>query len=188
MGKIEIPPRSRTGGGRGFTTLEIIIVLVIAVIMSAIAAPNLIGNLQRYRTRSGADQVMGELRRLQSLAMTTGSRHRLAVASCASGPSPCKRYRNEREAGGAWPASSDTTASNPAVLSDWVDLQQSLSSSVRLKSLKDSGGGDVAGVIFDSRGASITTGASYPLTCTIAHASGYERTVVVRSAGSVRMP
>jgi Tfp pilus assembly protein FimT len=188
VGKIRILPGSHTAEGRGFTTLEIIIVLVIAIIVSAIAAPNLIGNIQRYRVRSGADQVMSELRRIQSLAMTAGSRHRLTVGNCLSGLTPCKRYRSEREASGAWPAASDVTGTNSNVLSDWVDLQQSLSSSVRLKSLKDNAGSDVAAVLFDSRGASVTAGASYPLTFTIAHATGYERTVVVRSAGSVRMP
>ncbi|MFA5027497.1 MAG: hypothetical protein WC713_06435 [Candidatus Methylomirabilota bacterium] len=182
--------RGTAGAGRsarGFTTLEVIVVLVIGVIVSVIAVPNLIGTIQRYRVRGGADQVMSELRRLQSLAMTTGTRHRLAVADCASGPSPCKRYRIEREASGTWPAVSDGTGTNANVLSEWVDLQR-VYSSVRIASLKDAGSLDVSGVVYDSRGASATPGASYPLTFVIAHASGAQRTVVVRSAGSVRMP
>lgn len=182
--------RGTAGAGRcarGFTTLEIIIVLVIAVIVSVIAMPNLLGNIQRYRVRGGADQVMSELRRAQSLAMTSGARHRVAVADCTAGPSPCKRYRLEREAAGSWPTSADGTGTNANVLSEWVDLQQ-VYRSTRIASLTDNGGAAVAAVVFDSRGASVTPGASYPLTFTIAHASGTQRTVVVRSAGSVRMP
>lgn len=187
MGERRLPRGSSAGDGRGFSTLEILIVLVIAVIVSVIATPSLIGNIQRYRVRSGADQIASELRRIQSLAMTSGVRHRLVVGNCTAGPSPCRRYRIEREAAGVWPAASAETGTNANVLSEWVDLQGG-SSSVRLASLKDNGGGDVTAVLFDSRGASVTAGVPYPLTFTVLHAKGFQRTVVVRSAGSVRMP
>lgn len=180
-------PARRGPGRRGFTALEIILVVVVIAIIAAAGIPTLLGAIQRYRTRTGAGQMAGEFRRVQSLAMTSGARHRVLLRNCSSGPTPCKEYRIEREASSTWPAAGDTPGSNANVLMEWVDLGREYGG-VRVKSLKDTGGTDVSDVIFDSRGASVNTGASYPLTLTVANAVGDERTVQVRSAGGVKVP
>ncbi|MBI4537842.1 MAG: hypothetical protein HY712_07790 [candidate division NC10 bacterium] len=181
--------RGTGGWAGGFTTLEILIVVAIVVVVALVAMPNIMGTIQRYRLRSGADQVMSDLRQIQTLAMTKGVRHRLTVSDCASGPTPCKRYRLERQASGVWPLA--TSGSGGDVLSEWVDLQ-SLFGGIRLKSLADgSSGSSLDSVVFDARGASVTAATPYNpinVTITIAHTSGQERSVWVRSAGSVRMP
>ena len=179
-------PARRGPGRRGFTALEIILVVVVIAVIASVGIPGLLGAIQRYRTRTGADQMVGEFRRVQSLAMTSGARHRLFLRNCSSGPTPCKEYRIEREASSTWPAAGDSPGSNVNVLKEWVDLQREYGG-VRVKSLKDTGGTDVSDVIFDSRGASVNTGASYPLTLTVANAVGDERTVQVRSAGGVKV-
>lgn len=174
-------------GSRGFTALELIIVVVFVVVLAAVGFPTLLGTIQRYRTRAGADQVTGELRRIQSLAMTTGSRHRLFIRACPGVTVACKEYRREREAAGpAWPASSDSTSSNANVLTEWVDIERAYGG-VLLTSLKDAGGTDRTEIIFDSRGASVNAGVTYPLTITVAHTSGAQRTIQIKSAGGVKM-
>lgn len=180
-------PARRGPGRRGFTALELILVVVVVAIIAAVGVPGLLAAIQRYRTRTGADQMAGEFRRVQSLAMTSGARHRVLLRNCSSGPTPCKEYRIEREASSTWPAAGDSTGSNANVLMEWVDLRRDYGG-VRVKSLKDTGGTDVSDVIFDSRGASVNTGATYPLTLTVANAVGDERTVQVRSAGGVKVP
>jgi type II secretory pathway pseudopilin PulG len=162
------------------------VVVALAIIVAA-GVPGLLGAIQRYRTRTGADQMVGQLRKIQSLAMTSGSRHRLFLRDCTSGPTPCKAYRIEKESGSTWPTAGDTPGSNANVLTEWVDLQREYGG-VRVKSLKDAGGVDASDVIYDSRGASVNTGVSYPLTLTVANAAGDERTVQVRSAGGVKLP
>ena len=172
---------------QGFTTVELIIGMVVVAVLAAAAIPALLPSIQRYRTRSGADQVAGELRKIQGLAMTSGARHRLYIRNCPSGPSPCKQYRIEQQAaGGVWPASGDTPSTNANVLTNWTDLQRDYSG-VRITQLKDAGGIDRGDIIFDSRGASTNTGVTYPLTITVASTAGPQRTVEVRNAGGVRV-
>ncbi|MBI4841652.1 MAG: prepilin-type N-terminal cleavage/methylation domain-containing protein [candidate division NC10 bacterium] len=173
-------------GRRGFTTLEVILVVVAIGIIAAAGIPTLLGTIQRYRTRTGADQMVGEFRRVQSLAMISGARHRVFLRDCPSGPTPCKEYRIERESASAWPGASDGTGNNANVLTEWVDLQREYGG-VRVRSLKDAGGVDASDVIFDSRGASVNAGVSYPLSLTVANAAGDERTIQVRSAGGVKL-
>ncbi len=177
-----------SGKASGFTTLEVLIVVVLALVVAGVATPSLINNIQRYRLRGGADRVMTDLRELQSLAMTTGARHRLTVSDCTTGPSPCKRYRMEKQVAGAWPAS--TAGSGGPVLSEWVDLQ-GLYTGVRISAVQDnSSGSSVDSVVYDPRGISVTSASPYSpmnVTVTITHTSGQVRRVLVRTAGSVRM-
>lgn len=174
----------RARGSRGFSTLELVVVVVVVGIITAAGIPALLTTIQRYRTRAGAELVTTDLRRAQSLAMTSGASHRLMVQDCLSGPTPCKRYRIERQTSGTtWPAIMDSTGNNSNVLQDWLDLQ-SVHSGVRITSLTDSGGSAVTNAAFNSLGAS-TNG---EVTITVTHTSGVQRTIQIRSAGSVRMP
>lgn len=176
-------PARRGPGRRGFTTLEIILVVVALAIIVAAGVPGLLGAIQRYRVRGGADQVMGELRRIQSLAMTSGTRHRLRLRDCD--PPPCKEYRIEK-IGTAWPALGDGTGTNANVLTEWIDLQRNYGG-VRITSLTDNSGASVDDIIFDSRGAATSSTGTYPVTISVANAAGVQRTVQVRTAGGVKM-
>lgn len=186
-GALAAGSRGRWAGSRGFTLLEVLVVMVIVLILAGVGMPNLLGSIQRYRLRTAANRVATDLRQIQSKAMLAGTRHRFIIVDCTALSSPgtttCKRYRIEKE---TWPALTDGT-NNANVLTEWINLQQEYG--IQVKSLSDSGGTDRADVIFDPRGASTSTGGgSYPLTITVAVPSGAERTVQVRKAGGIRAP
>jgi len=50
-----------TRQARGFTAMELIIVIAIFSILAAIAVPNMISQMPRYRLKGAARQVMGDL-------------------------------------------------------------------------------------------------------------------------------
>lgn len=46
---------------KGFTTIEIVVVAAVVGVVAAIAIPNMIGQMARYRLKGAARQVMGDL-------------------------------------------------------------------------------------------------------------------------------
>jgi hypothetical protein len=93
----------------------------------------------------------------------------------------------EREAAGpVWPLESETPGANPNVLTEWQELSQDFEG-VRITELRDNAGTTVTSVMFDALGASVNLGVTYPLTFVVVSGGGGQRTVQVRSAGSVRM-
>jgi Tfp pilus assembly protein FimT len=167
--------------------VELGVIVAVVAILAAVGLPSLLAGIQRTRLRGGAEQVLNDLRRTQSLAMTTGTRHRIALRACPASPSPCRQYRVEREtAGPAWPLESETPATNPDILTQWQDLSRDFES-VRITELRDNAGTTVTNVVFDSLGASVNLGVSYPLTIAVAGGGGSQRAIQVRSAGSLRM-
>jgi hypothetical protein len=81
---------------------------------------------------------------------------------------------------------SETPATNPDILTQWQDLSRDFES-VRITELRDNAGTTVTNVVFDSLGASVNLGVSYPLTIAVAGGGGSQRAIQVRSAGSLRM-
>jgi type IV fimbrial biogenesis protein FimT len=69
--------------GRGFTAIELLIVLTIAGILLAIAVPNFADFLQRYRTTTAANEILRTLSMARSRALATGER--VAIAPTADG-------------------------------------------------------------------------------------------------------
>ena len=179
------PPHHVMRRIRGFTSVELIIVVAILSVFAAVAIPALLPSIQEYRTRSATEQVAAELRNIQGLALRSGTRHRLFLRDCPSGPNPCKQYRIEREvAGPAWPPATDTQDNNSAILTQWTDLQVDYSR-VRITGITDGGGTSITNIIYDSRGAGGNTGVSYPFTVTVASTAGPQRTISVRRSGGV---
>lgn len=56
----------------GFTLMEILITVIVVGVIGAIAAPNLLGLLNRYRVDSALDEVEGAIKEAQRQAMRDG--------------------------------------------------------------------------------------------------------------------
>jgi hypothetical protein len=81
---------------------------------------------------------------------------------------------------------SETPGGNPNVLTEWQELSRDFEG-VRITELRDNAGIAVTSVMFDSLGASVNLGVTYPLTVVVVSGAGSQRTVQVRNGGSLRM-
>lgn len=62
-------PKDRTGRMRGFTLVELLVVIGIISVMAAISLPNISGFVQASRVRSAQDQVASAIQRARSRAI-----------------------------------------------------------------------------------------------------------------------
>jgi len=66
---------------RGFTLIELAIVLVVVGIFAAISAPNLLGLLNRYRLNQATDTLVGAIKEAQIQAIRQGKLCRIIINS-----------------------------------------------------------------------------------------------------------
>ncbi|MEE8510005.1 MAG: GspH/FimT family pseudopilin, partial [candidate division NC10 bacterium] len=81
--------------------MEILRVLVVVGIMTALAMPLILGNMESYRVRVAAWEMAGDLRLARQRAVSLQKRHRICLSTCGSCV-PTGGYLLEREEGGAW--------------------------------------------------------------------------------------
>jgi type II secretory pathway pseudopilin PulG len=179
-------------GNRGFTAIDLLTAVTIAAILIGAAVPTFSATIQRSRLDAATRQVVSEIRKAQSLAVT-----RSGVFGFHWGGDPNiigfsnSQYRIELDPTGAcaWPAAGASMADpNPDVITDWLDLSGPFPG-VRINSVRDNNNVILGGVIFDTIGSSVNTctAVAFPLTVTLMDNSGGTRTIEVRSAGSVRI-
>jgi prepilin-type N-terminal cleavage/methylation domain-containing protein len=66
-------------GDRGYTLTELLVTLVIVGIIAAIASPNFLGLLSRYRLEEGLQVLLGAINETQRLAMVRGKSCRINI-------------------------------------------------------------------------------------------------------------
>ena len=183
-------PTRPLGREEGFTAFELLIVVSVIVVMAGVAMPSFLELIQTYRLNAATQQTVAEIRKVQSLAASRGS---VFGFHWGGDPIPTGRlnseHRIERDATGecGYPLPTDTTA-NPDVITEWTDLTQDYTG-VLISSIQDTNGTPLGGVMFNARGVSVNTctGVAFPVTVTVADATGATRTIQVRSAGSLRV-
>lgn len=129
-------------GPRGLTTIELVIVVSILGVMSAVAMPGIIGSILRTGADGAARQVADDLRLTQNTAISEGVQTRLLIftnsgqahdhGGTSSGTLSLtnsaykNKYRIERRTSAlaSWPAVTDTRGTNVNVLTEWKDLVQ----------------------------------------------------------------
>lgn len=84
--------------GRGFTAVEVVTVVAVLLIMTAIAVPSIGPLVLRSRLRGAAWQVAGDLRLARQRAVTIKKRFQFCLTGCAV-PVPAGSYSLEREDG-----------------------------------------------------------------------------------------
>ena len=185
-------PTRPLGREEGFTAFELLIVVSVIVVMAGVAMPSFLELIQTYRLNAATQQTVAEIRKVQSLAASRGS---VFGFHWGGDPIPTGRlnseHRIERDATGecGYPLPTDTTA-NPDVITEWTDLTQDYTG-VLISSIQDTNGTPLGGVMFNARGVSANTCTgtvvAFPVTVTVADATGATRTIQVRSAGSLRV-
>ena len=91
----------RTRWGMAFTLPELLIAAGIIGILSTAALPTFAGTIQRYRLRTTAWQVAGDLRLSRQRAVSTNRRYRVCFNNCGE-PVPTDGYLIQREEGASW--------------------------------------------------------------------------------------
>ena len=71
-------------GRRAFTLVEVVIVVGIIAILSAIAIPHYAGIIQRYRADAAARRIINDLAMVQSRANTTSTSQTIVFSTAAS--------------------------------------------------------------------------------------------------------
>ncbi len=178
-------PKRRGDKAAGYTLMEIAICSSIAAVMTGISMPAMMNTIQTYRADGAPRQLMGDLRYAQSQAIARGMEARVVIYSAtgvatgsgyATDATQANRYRVEaRPTGGAWPAATDSMATNANVLSAWLDLGRDYRQTVTTANA----------VVFTSRGSLQNSAAS--LNIVMATAGGRTRTVRTHPSGLVEI-
>jgi prepilin-type N-terminal cleavage/methylation domain-containing protein len=175
---VPVRVRSRQGGRKGFTLLELLVAATVAVILIGAATPSFLGALARFRLEGAVRQVVGDLRSAQSQAVARGELYRLHSGDDPLASQP-GRYRLERspDAGVTW-----------TEVTPWYALAGDFQG-VGITHIADSAGppSTVYEIRFTSRGTAATPGAvTYPLNIVISGSAG-THTIQVRQTGGVRV-
>lgn len=85
-----------TDGQKGFSLMEILMLVAVVVVLAGIAMPWFLGVLESYRLRVAAWEIAGDLRLARQKAVSTQIRHRICFSGCG-GSVPAGGYLLERE-------------------------------------------------------------------------------------------
>jgi Tfp pilus assembly protein FimT len=168
-------------GRGGYTLVELVVVVGILIVLTAIGLPFFSAMMQNSRLDAATRQIADDIREARSKATQSGWDYKI-VGFNAGGSST---YKNQyrllgRKTGVAWPADTGPNLQTSTQMAGpWINFNQlyqnvSLNPSVSTESFY---------VSFNSRGA-VFESMSFPLTITLQ--SGGSRQVTVTSIGGVR--
>jgi type IV fimbrial biogenesis protein FimT len=167
---------------KGFSLLEVLVVIGIATIVMSVMLPNLSGFMRTYRRDGVIDRVIGDLRSARSKAITTGWQYRVMGFNEGSGNTYKNQYRimARRSSADGWPADTVATMQTTTQLAGpWINIS-TLYPGV---TLNKNNATPVFSVAFDSRGVRIEVDASFdPLV--ISSQVGAVKSVRVSAVGS----
>jgi type IV fimbrial biogenesis protein FimT len=167
----------------GFTTLELLIVVAIAMVLVGIATPNFIALLQSMRRDGTVQYIVGDIRKARSEAVRTGWQYRIYGYKSGAGNNYANQYRvmARLSSAVAWPTATDASYEDAdQILRDWVDID-ALYPGVTL----NLGGAADFAVAFDSRGVRTETSNFDPLV--VSDDTGTQRSIRVSAVGNVRI-
>ena len=171
---------------KGFTTMELLVVVGVLAILGGLSVPLMSSALQRVQANGAADALATAIRDARMRAIATGWQYRM-VAFDASGAVPNAFRVEGSDTGAVWPAVG--TATGPPVYGS-TQMNEAYSSMVQ-----DYGGSQIAipaggptfTVTFDSRGQWVSC---VPVGCQIQTRNsqgGNVNTLMVSQAGAVAM-
>ena len=174
----------RKKGNRGFSIIELMVVVGIALIMVTVAVPAVTTMMRSYRRDGAVQHLVGDLRRARTEAIMTGWQFRIFGYNTVS-TSPYKnqyRIMGRSSTAAGWP--DDTAApfqSSTQVARDWVNIPR-IYQGITLNP------GDATSdfyVAFDSRGVRIELDSFAPLV--VSGQTGSTKSVTVSTVGSARI-
>jgi len=161
----------------GFTLIELVIAVAIAMMMLAIAMPLFFQIMAQRRLTAAVERVAGDLRYAQSQAVTQGGRFRLHEGGDV-GEAGKYRLEQSTDGGATW-----------TQVTSWYHLTTDYQGS-GVQGLKDNAGAGTTRywVGFDSQGVAVgPAGVVYPIDLTVVTPTGATKSIRVFRTGTIRI-
>lgn len=162
-----IRDRCRRGGEKGFSLIEMVVVIVIAGVLVGIVWLRLAYLAPRYRLEGAARDLAAEIQKARGRAIAEGKCIRVSFSTTN------KTYSVDTAAGGASCAGATFTSGTALKIEDSGSI-----------AIDNGSGGAPVSAIFNPRGGSEGTGGAFP-TIRLSDNLGDARLVLVNSAGRV---
>lgn len=180
--------RNGQRGGKGYTLIELVVVVGIIIVMTIAAMPFFTAMMRNSQLDAGARQLAGDVREARSLATQTGWQYKIVGFNVGGGQTKKNQYHllGRSSAGVAWPADTADPFQNATKMAGpWINFNQlypnvSLNPSVSNPSFY---------VSFNSQGVAFEwnpTAGSW-MTITPSSGSSTSRQLTITAAGGVRI-
>jgi type IV fimbrial biogenesis protein FimT len=135
------PPRRRTSlAQRGFTAIELMVVVSIVAILAALAAPSFTPLIERWRVRQAVNALESTLQFARSEAIKRGGG--VVITKLANGTNGCTTAPTNNEWGCGWIVCLDASGNNACDTSETV--LQRVDSAPRMEVMRTSGGANIS--------------------------------------------